>query len=32
MCSWHDQNIINVYDNMFVGYNVKVEWEIGELK
>jgi hypothetical protein len=28
----HDLNIINVYDNMFVGYNVKVEWGIGELK
>ncbi len=28
----HDQNIINVYENMFVGYNVKVEWGIGELK
>ncbi len=28
----HDQNIINVYDNMLVGYNVRVEWGIGELK
>jgi len=28
----HDQNIINVYDNMLIGYNVKVEWGIGELK
>ncbi len=28
----HDQNTVNVYDNMHVGYNVKVEWGIGELK
>jgi len=28
----HDQNIINVYDNMHVGYNVRVEWGIRELK
>jgi hypothetical protein len=27
-----DHNIINVYDNMLVGYNVRVEWGIGELK
>jgi hypothetical protein len=29
---WHDQNTINAYNNMHVGYNVKVEWGIKELK
>jgi hypothetical protein len=28
----HDHNIINVSENMLVGYNVKVGWGIGELK
>ncbi len=28
----HDQNIINVYENMHVGYNVRVEWGIKESK
>jgi hypothetical protein len=27
-----DHNIINVYDNMIVGYIVRVEWGVGELK
>jgi hypothetical protein len=28
----HDQNVINVYNKMHVGYRVKVEWGIGGLK
>jgi hypothetical protein len=28
----HDQNVINAYNKMHVGYRVKVEWGIGGLK
>jgi hypothetical protein len=28
----HDQNAINVYNKIHVGYKVKVEWGIGRLK
>jgi hypothetical protein len=28
----HDQNVINAYNKMHVGYRVKMEWGIGRLK
>jgi hypothetical protein len=29
---WHDQNVVDVYNKMYVGYKVTMEWGIGGMK